>query len=378
MLRGKIERKTLQPEEKKVKIARIRQLGYICNYKNCTTCGIIRPLRSTHCNSCNNCIQRFDHHCPWIGTCVGLRNYSYFYLFLLLININQIFNICICITHITLNTKKNLKREDQTKKILYRLAFGENIISLYIIIYILLTMIFTTELFFYHTFLVLHNLSTKFEIKHYTKNPFGNMFERSKSWNFKHILFPKKSKKALFDIFYYNKDIYQKQKKYLNRNIKGRNGNKETDSKDTDVNLTSEFSFENTDNNISSKSELSPKIKEKVDNSIKIETKEEEKEEEKEYEINNDNNNDDNNNIINIKEESIKNNEDKDTKVNNDDNIDINDNINNNKTNISLKDGNLKTIDYDIKNTKVYSTNPINTQEIDNDINKHNKVDSQI
>ena len=41
MLRGKIERTTLQPEEKKVKIARIRQLGYICNYKNCTTCGII-------------------------------------------------------------------------------------------------------------------------------------------------------------------------------------------------------------------------------------------------------------------------------------------------------------------------------------------------
>ena len=359
MLRGKIDRETLQPEEKKVKIARIRQLGYICNYKNCTTCGIIRPLRSTHCNSCNNCIQRFDHHCPWIGTCVGLRNYSYFYLFLLLININQIFNIAICIAHITLNTKKHLKREELNKKTLYRRAFGENIISLYIIIYILLTMIFTTELFFYHTFLVLHNLSTKFEIKHYTKNPFGNMFERSKSWNFKHILFPQKAKKALFDIFYYNKDIYQKQKRYFNKDKK----KKDTDSKDTDVNLTSEISFENTDNNINSKSELSPKMKEKVDNSIKIETKEEEKE----YEINNDNNN-----IMNVKEE------DKDTKVNNDDNIDINDNINNNKTNISLKDANSKTIDYDIKNTKIYSTNPINTQEIDNDINKHNKVDSQI
>ena len=66
-------------------------------------------------------------------------------------------------------------------------------------------MIFTTELFFYHTSLIFNNMSTKIEIKHYTKNPFGNKYARSKLWNIKNVLFPQRPKKSLFDIFNYNK-----------------------------------------------------------------------------------------------------------------------------------------------------------------------------
>ena len=48
----------------------------------CPDCQIIRTSRSRHCSICNQCVERFDHHCPWINNCVGTRNHGNFMCFL--------------------------------------------------------------------------------------------------------------------------------------------------------------------------------------------------------------------------------------------------------------------------------------------------------
>ncbi|GMT36080.1 hypothetical protein PFISCL1PPCAC_27377 [Pristionchus fissidentatus] len=55
--------------------------------KFCHTCLLLRPPRSKHCSHCNVCYRRFDHHCPWLNTCVAGNNHKTFvtYLFLLVV-----------------------------------------------------------------------------------------------------------------------------------------------------------------------------------------------------------------------------------------------------------------------------------------------------
>lgn len=47
----------------------------------CPECKVIKTARSRHCSICNQCVERFDHHCPWINNCVGVKNHNAFMLF---------------------------------------------------------------------------------------------------------------------------------------------------------------------------------------------------------------------------------------------------------------------------------------------------------
>ena len=54
------------------------------NVNYCTICRSDVTIRSYHCKKCNRCTQEFDHHCVYLNSCVGGRNYELFMRILLL------------------------------------------------------------------------------------------------------------------------------------------------------------------------------------------------------------------------------------------------------------------------------------------------------
>ena len=369
MLKNKITISDKKPSFK------IQQLGYIRIYKKCYTCEIIRPLRSTHCNTCNNCVMRFDHHCPWLGTCIGIRNYQFFLKFLFFINISQLLNLAIGITNIVQQIKnydKDEKNANKDKSTRIKYSIGESIMSIYIIIYTFITMIFTTELFFYHIILALNNITTKEELKKLFKNPFDNPYTRSIGKNLKFIICPKKAKMSLVDLLRYNNKMYRQQQKFLKKSSKKGDSNNTSvssneisfDKKDNiynnDINSKSEFKDEDKINNIDNKSE---------EQRSRINNSEAEK-------IMDENNNENNNEKNDEKNDSRSINESKGnskmTELKGDDkNVDIveNDRI----SRKSLKRVSLSTNnnDYNVEDSNIYIPSVVNNYELNNDIGVH-------
>nr|XP_033817474.1 probable palmitoyltransferase ZDHHC12 isoform X2 [Geotrypetes seraphini] len=62
-------------EEQAPKVMHLRRCGY---------CMLQQPMRARHCKACQHCVRRYDHHCPWIGNCVGERNHPLFIIYLVI------------------------------------------------------------------------------------------------------------------------------------------------------------------------------------------------------------------------------------------------------------------------------------------------------
>ena len=187
------------------KNSKINHLGYLIQYKYCGTCSIMRPMRSSHCFDCNNCVEKCDHHCPWVGNCVGKRNYIYFYFFVVTFSLLLFYIVGFCIAHIWKYLYDQIKRNDRlpkSRQIDHIAAYSlcDLIISLYLIIYCAVCLAFILGLLFYHTKIVCTNITTKEMLKSTWDNPFGNPFNRSLRYNVDNTLLPEIKKYSLLDI----------------------------------------------------------------------------------------------------------------------------------------------------------------------------------
>jgi len=132
--------------------------------KFCDTCRIHRPPRCSHCNLCGNCVEMLDHHCVWVGTCIGKRNYRSYCFFLCFSSIYGTFVAALCIYHLYLLTK-----EFQTRGYQSAPAFQEvlirNPVSFILAIYCAFSMWFILGLCGYHSYLIWTGQTTHEQLK---------------------------------------------------------------------------------------------------------------------------------------------------------------------------------------------------------------------
>ncbi|XP_011041326.1 PREDICTED: probable protein S-acyltransferase 3 [Populus euphratica] len=152
--------------------------GHSIKLKFCDTCLLYRPPRASHCSICNNCIQKFDHHCPWVGQCIGLRNYPYFIGF-----ISTSTTLCI---YVFVFSWFNVLRQQGT---LWSIM-SHDVLSVVLIACCFVAVWFVGGLTLFHLYLISTNQTT-YENFRYRYDKKENPFNRGIIKNFKQVFFSK-------------------------------------------------------------------------------------------------------------------------------------------------------------------------------------------
>uniref|UniRef100_UPI00358E3C4B palmitoyltransferase ZDHHC20-A-like isoform X2 n=1 Tax=Myxine glutinosa TaxID=7769 RepID=UPI00358E3C4B len=111
---------------------RTRTLSGAIRY--CEKCHLLKPDRCHHCSTCEMCILKMDHHCPWVNNCVGFSNYKFFILFLAYALIYCVYIAATVMQYFLMFWKNTLQNTHAKFHILFlffaAVIFGISVISL--------------------------------------------------------------------------------------------------------------------------------------------------------------------------------------------------------------------------------------------------------
>ena len=170
-------------QHEKFKLGDIHLFGssVTTNYKRnylqrtfCTTCKFNRLLRTHHCRKCDDCVQRFDHHCDWVGRDIGSYNRKIFFVFVFTTMYTDI--IAAITTFLGIYFNYTHERSMYTPFLYYSFIMF-SVVAYHI-----------TKLFLFHLKAMLHNYTTSEYIKN-KKYDLDNPYDEGYKINFMKFFF---------------------------------------------------------------------------------------------------------------------------------------------------------------------------------------------